>query len=140
MNVFQRLAKSAENRHGLELQPTQVQELVATIQAMQLQIANDQARLEAQTRILAVALNHSGGALDIAAELFGEAENYVVDVVWNEEGDQIRASIRLADVDVPGVQEEGTATTEGDSSSVPVSEGDSGEQQDGQGSENETGR
>lgn len=136
MNVFQKLAKSAENRHGLELQATQVQELVATLQAMQLQIANDNARMDAQTRILAVALNHAGGAIDIAAELFAEAENYVVDVSWNEEGDEIRASIRMADVEVSEVPAEGDAAAESDSSTVPVSEDDSGGQQDGEGNPN----
>ena len=120
MNVFERLAKSAENRHGLELSARQVQELVATIQAMQLQIANDQGRLEAQTRILAVSLNQIGGALDIAPDLFAEAENYVVDVEWSEEGDNIRASLRMAGVGVPEVSQDDAAASEGDSGTVPV--------------------
>lgn len=134
-NIFERLAKSAENNHGLEIHPTQVRELVATIQAMQMQIANDQGRLEAQTRILAVCLNQIGGALDIPAELFGEAENYIIDVEWNEEGDNIRASLRVANVDVPEVQDDAAAASGSDGSAVPVSDGDSGGAEDGQADE-----
>jgi hypothetical protein len=135
MNVFQKLAKSAENRHGLELQATQVQELVATMQAMQYQIANDQGRLEAQTRILAVALNQIGGSLDIAAELFSEAENYVIDVEWNDEGDTIRASLRLADVVVPEVQEEDSAATDSTGDAVPLHTDEDGDEVDGEADE-----
>ena len=121
MNVFERLAKSAESRHGLELQARQVQELVATMQAMQMQIANDQGRLEAQTRILAVALNQVGGALDIDPSLFAQAEAYIVDVEWSDEGDNIRASLRMADVGVPEVSQDGAAASGSGDGAVPVS-------------------
>ena len=131
MNVFEKLAKSAENRHGLELQPTQVQELVATLQAMQLQIANDQGRTEALSRILVVSLNQVGGALNIPSELFAEAERYVIDVTWDDNGEEIHASIRLADVGVPEVPEDGAAAPISDGSAVPVHSGDSGQSTDG---------
>ena len=135
MNVFQKLAKSAESRHGLELQATQVQELVATIQAMQMQIANDQGRLEAQTRILAVALNHIGGAIDIASELFSQAENYVIDVEWDEEGDTIRASLRLAGVDVPEMPEEEPTASVSGGDAVPLHTDEDGGETDGEADE-----
>lgn len=139
MNVIERLAKSAQNNHGLEIHPTQVKELVAIIQAMQMQIANDQGRLEAQTRILAVALNQVGGALDIIPDLFAEAERYAVDVEWSEEGDNIRASLRLADVVVPDVQQEGTAAANSDPGPVSVQPVDTGGR-DESGEANEDGQ
>jgi len=120
MNVLEKLAKSAENNHGLELQAVHVKEIVTIMQGMQFQIANDQGRLEAQTRILTVALNQIGGALDIPTELFAEAESYIIDVEWNDEGSNIRASIRLANVEVPEVQEDSAASAGSGSSAVSV--------------------
>lgn len=121
MNILEKLAKSAENNHGLQLSPVHVKEIVTIMQGMQFQIANDQGRLEAQTRILTVCLNQVGGALDIPSTLFSEAERYIIDIEWDDEGDNIRASIRVADVDVPEVQEDNTAAPDSDSSDVPVS-------------------
>lgn len=132
MNILQKLAKSAEVGHGLELAPVHVKELVTVMQGMQYQIANDQGRLEAQTRILAVALNHVGGKLDIESQLFAEAENYVVNVEWEEEGDVIHASLGLADVAVPEVQDQDEAAPVSAGSAVPVQSGDSGGDEDGE--------
>lgn len=130
MNVFQKLAKSAESNHGLELQPIQVKELVTTLQAMQFQIANDQARAEALTRVLACALDQHGGALNIAATMFAEAENYVVTVDWSEDGEEIHARVELAEVAVPELQEDGEPASGSDLNRLPVQDGDSGGPED----------
>ena len=130
MNVFEGLAQSAKNNHGRTLQPPQVQELVGVLQQMQLQISNDMTRMDALTRILAVAIHSAGGTLDIEPDTFGDAENWLTDVVWDEEedGGTIHVTTRLAIVDVPTVQDDDQATGDSDIVLVPVSEdtGDSG--------------
>ena len=119
MNVLEMLAASAQNNHGRTLQPTHVKEIVTILQGMQYQIASDNGRLDALTRILAVTLNQLGGALDIDPSLFAQAENYVVDVEWEteEEGSVIHVQIRDAGVDLPEMQEEDEAA-EGDLADV----------------------
>ena len=118
MNVIEMLAKSAQNNHGRSFAPTQIREIVTIMQGMQYQIANDNARLDALTRILAVSLNQQGGALDIDAEVFADAENYAVDAEWDheEEGSTIHVSIR-PNVDMPPMPEEDEAA-EGDLADV----------------------
>jgi hypothetical protein len=132
MNVMEALAQSAKNRHGRTLSERQVQELVTIIQAMQMQIANDQGRLEAQTRILTVALEELGGDLLMPAEDFANAQQYIIDVEWDEEGDTIHASIRLADVGVPEVQDDGAAASGDTVDTVPLHAGDGGDGEDGE--------
>jgi len=126
MNVIQRLAKSAESNHGLQLQPLQVKEVVTILQGMQVQIASDQGRGDALTRILAVTLNQLGGAIDIEPELFADAEHYAVNVEWDEEaeGAIIHATLTRSNLDVPEVQPQGEATSvgEGDLLSMPEPE------------------
>jgi len=124
MNVIERLAKSAGVNHGLTLEPTHVKEVVTILQGMQMQIASDQGRGDALTRILAVTLNQLGGAIDIEPELFADAEHYAVNVDWDdeEEGAIIHATLTRSNLDVPEVQPQGETTGDGDVVELPVSE------------------
>ncbi len=124
MNIIEKLAKSAEVNHGLQLQPTNVKEIVTILQGMQMQIASDQGRSDALTRILAVTLNQLGGAIDIEPELFADAEHYAVNVDWDEEeeGAIIHATLTRSNLDMSEVQPEGEAAIGGDVSELPVSE------------------
>ena len=130
MNVFEKLAKSAENNHGLELQALQVKELVTAMQAMQMQIANDQGRLEAATRILTQTVLRLGGELTVPQSDFIEAQEFVVEVEWNEEGD-INVATRLADVAVSEVQDEDAAASGSDGSGMPLLSDDGERAEDG---------
>lgn len=114
MNPIERLAKSVENGTGAMFDEQAVKELATILQAMQMQIASDQGRNEALVRILAVALNQVGGALDIPVFMYAQAEKHVVDVEWSEEGDVIHASIRVADVGVSEVPETADTATGSD--------------------------
>jgi len=131
MNVIEALAKAAEQNHGRELQPRQVRELVTIMQAMQQEIAVQQARADGTTRIAAVALNQIGGRLRIVPDMYIEAEQYAVRVEWNddEEGDIIDVTLiketPAADVGVSAVQE-GDDSDDGDPvSTVRLPESDS---------------
>jgi hypothetical protein len=121
MNVIEMLGKSAENNHGRELSATQVKEIIVILQAMQMQIAQDQSQLDAQTRILAASLDQHGGALDISSTMFAEAERYVVEAVWDAEKDVIHARVA-----VPKVSEEDAATEGSGLSVVSVSDDEDG--------------
>lgn len=128
MNVIELLAKSAESNHGREFEPTQIKEIVTILQGMQYQIANDQGRLDALTRILAVSLNQLGGALDIAAETFADAEHYIVDANWDheEEGSIVHVSIRPSKVEVPELSEDSGAAEESLDSQLSMFESEGG--------------
>lgn len=123
-NIIERLAKSAESNHGLQLQPVHVKEIITIMQGMQMQIASDQGRSDALTRILAVALNQVGGALDIEAELFAEAEAYSINVEWDEEdkGAVIHATLTRGEMAVPEMQDDEQTTGGGGSNLMPVSD------------------
>ena len=138
MNVFEKLAKSAENNHGLELQALQVKELVTAMQAMQMQIANDQGRLEAATRILTQTVLRLGGELTVPQSDFIEAQEFVVEVEWNEEGD-INVATRLADVAVPEVSGEDEAAGGSAGSPVSVLADGGGQPEDGEENPDEEG-
>ena len=123
MNVIERLAQSAKVNHGLQLEPRNVKEIVTILQGMQMQIAADQGRSDALTRILAVCLNQIGGTIDIEPELFADAEHYAVNVKWDEddEGAIIHATLTRSEVDVPEVPKDSEATSGGGSNLMPVS-------------------
>ncbi len=128
-NVLERLAKSAKNNHGLELFPTQVKEIVTIMQGMQYQIASDQGRTDALTRILAITLNQLGGSLDVHPDLFAEAEDYAIEVNWDDDEDVTEGIIHVSlirNMGLPEVQEDGDTTSRADSSAVPVSDDQAG--------------
>ncbi len=124
MNIIEKLAKSAEVNHGLQLQPTHVKEIVTILQGMQMQIASDQGRGDALTRILAVCLNQIGGAIDIEPELFADAEHYAIDVQWDEEaeGAIIHATLTRSNLDMSEVPENGKTALISELRELPVSE------------------
>ncbi len=124
INVISLLAKSAEKGRGREFHASQIKEIVTIMQGMQFQIASDQGRSDALTRVLAVALNQLGGAIDIEPDLFVEAENYIVNVQWDEEdeGAIIHATLQRTNVDVPSVQEDTEAASDDTTNVVPVQE------------------
>lgn len=123
MNVIEMLGQSFKNNHGRELSATQVKEIVTILQAMQMQIAQDQVQIDAQTRILAASLDQHGGALDISSTMYAEAEQYVVEVEWDNEKDVINARIKVA---VPTVPAEDNAAEGSGVSAVPVPDDEDG--------------
>jgi len=132
MNVIEKLAKSAEVNHGLQLQPIHVKEIVTILQGMQMQIASDQGRSDALTRILAVTLNQLGGAIDIEPELFADAEHYAVNVDWDDEaeGAVIHATLTRSNLDVPEVQDNGGTASDSEADVVPVPDATGGREED----------
>jgi hypothetical protein len=127
-NVFQLLAESAENNNGRTLQPSQVREVVAVLQAMQYEIADLQVRGEALTRFTVVLTDHLGGDIVLDGEQYTAAETKGIQADWSEEGDEIALS--TYDVDMPGVLVGDDSTDDGgepDLAPVPEAGGAEGE-------------
>ena len=128
--ILQLLAKAAESNHGRQLTPQQVKEVVTILQAMQYEIAASHGRLEAQTRLLSILLNQLGGEIDISADLYVEAENYVVNVTWSDEGDTINAKL-YGELEMSEMQEDSEATSSGAGSQLSLQLDEGGQQLDG---------
>lgn len=130
MNVLERLGKSAENNHGLTLEPTQVREVVTVIQAMQMEIASQTVRADGVTRVAAVVLNELGGQVNIVPEMYADAEQYAVRAEWVYDEDDpesevinvklVKTEAAAFDVEVPEVQEASGAAASGDDDVVPL--------------------
>ncbi len=120
MNIFQLLAKSAENNNGRTLQPQQVREVVTVLQAMQYEIAEGGVRTEALTRFCVVLIDDVGGNLVMDGSDYVEAETRGLAADWSEEGDTIALS--TYEVDMPSVPVDDSPTYdigESDLASVP---------------------
>lgn len=115
-NIFQLLAQSAQNNNGRTLQPTQVQEIVAVLQAMQYELAEMQVRSEALTRFSVVLIDHLGGDVVIDAEDYVNAETRGLEADWSEEGDEI--ALGTYEVDLPDVRPRDDADDDGELASV----------------------
>lgn len=125
--ILERLAKSAENNHGLTLSPVHVREIVTIMQAMQSEVHSQQMRADGVTRIASCALNQIGGKLDIVPSMYEEAEKYIVYAQWeddeSEEGIihvELQQEQEAGAVAVPEVQPDSEAAGDSDGSAVPV--------------------
>ena len=122
MNVLELLAKSAEANHGRKLEAPQVKELLTIFQALQQQALNSQARLEGLTRIAVVLNSMAGGESTITEAAFDEAEDYGLQVEWDDEGGGIE--ITTYQVDLPELSVVDDATDDEEQPDLaPVPEG-----------------
>jgi hypothetical protein len=113
MSAIQSLAKSAENNHGISLQPIQVKEVMDTLVSYQNAYQAVSGRLESLTYISTVLIERLGGKVNLQShELDDASAGPGFDVSWDEETDVI--TIRLSEVAVPEVQlDDGTAEVSG---------------------------
>ena len=128
MNAIELLGKSIEAGHGREFTADQLNDIGATLQAMQRDLLDQYARVEALTRFAVVAIDSIGGSLDMTAIIYSEAENYGLDVDWDEEKDIIHA--KTYQVLLPEVSEEDRTDGGGDDGSVPSVSGEGGTEEE----------
>ncbi len=121
-NVFTLLLKSAKQGNGRSLQPSQVQEVIETIQAIQYEMADMMLRQEQLTRFSVVLIEQLGGELTIESDLYVEAELKGLTADWNEEGTEI--ALATYEVDMPDVPVGDDADHDGEESGLSLVPGE----------------
>lgn len=93
MSAIEKLAQSAKNRHGRQLQPGEVQEIVEALSALQYYAKEYEIKNEALTKVSAVALQRLGGGMLLTPEEYDAATKVGVEVTWDDEEGTIYAKI-----------------------------------------------